>query len=54
MLHIMGVFAPILREFPEMLYQYKQDYIFASSKFEKRFCITATSPAEGVKNLVES
>jgi nucleoside-diphosphate-sugar epimerase len=54
MLQILGVFIPIMREFPEMLYQYEQDYIFDSSKFEKRFGISATSPEKGIKMLVES
>jgi nucleoside-diphosphate-sugar epimerase len=54
MLNVMGLFVPIMREFPEMLYQYQQDYIFDSSKFEKRFGITATSPGEGVKHMVAS
>jgi nucleoside-diphosphate-sugar epimerase len=54
MLHILGVFIPIMREFPEMLYQYEQDYIFDSTKFEKRFGISATSPEQGIKRLVKS
>jgi nucleoside-diphosphate-sugar epimerase len=54
MIQLLGVFVPIMREFPEMLYQYEQDYIFDSSKFEKRFGIFATSPKEGIKRLVES
>jgi nucleoside-diphosphate-sugar epimerase len=54
MLHLLGIFVPIMREFPEMLYQYEQDYIFDSSKFEKRFGILATTPEDGVKKLVES
>lgn len=54
MLHLLGIFIPIMREFPEMLYQYDQDYIFDSSKFEKRFGIMATSPNAGIKSLVES
>jgi nucleoside-diphosphate-sugar epimerase len=54
MLKLLGVFIPIMREFPEMLYQYDQDYIFDSSKFEKRFGIVATPPEEGVKKLVKS
>jgi nucleoside-diphosphate-sugar epimerase len=52
MINALGLFVPIMREFPEMLYQYEQDYIFDSSKFEKRFGINATSPAEGIKRLV--
>lgn len=54
MLHVLGVFVPVMREFPEMLYQYEQDYIFDSSKFEKRFGIVATSPEEGVKRMIKS
>jgi nucleoside-diphosphate-sugar epimerase len=54
MIHLLGLFVPIMKEFPEMLYQYEQDYVFDSSKFEKRFGILATSPNEGVKKLVES
>lgn len=54
MLHILGVFIPIMKEFPEMLYQYDQDYIFDSSKFETRFGIKATPPQEGIKTLIRS
>jgi nucleoside-diphosphate-sugar epimerase len=54
MIKLLGLFVPIMREFPEMLYQYEQDYIFDSSKFEKRFGIVATPPEEGIKRLVES
>ena len=35
-----------------MLYQYENDYVFDSGKFEKRFGIKATDPAEGVRELV--
>jgi nucleoside-diphosphate-sugar epimerase len=54
MLRLLGIFVPIMREFPEMLYQYKEDYIFDSTKFEKRFGIFATPPEEGIRKLVES
>ena len=54
MIHLLGIFIPIMREFPEMLYQYQQDYIFDSSKFEKRFGIMATSPQEGIKKFIEN
>jgi hypothetical protein len=37
-----------------MIYQYEQDYIFDSTKFEKRFGITATAPKDGIKVLIES
>jgi nucleoside-diphosphate-sugar epimerase len=54
MIHILGLFVPVMREFPEMLYQYEQDYVFDSSKFEKRFGIEATAPQDGIRNLIES
>ncbi len=53
MIKILGLFIPIMREFPEMMYQYEQDYIFDSTKFEKRFNIEATTPKEGIKTLIE-
>jgi len=52
MVKLLGMFIPIMKEFPEMLYQYDQDYIFDSSKFEKRFGITATSPHDGVREML--
>ena len=43
---------PLLPNFPEMMYQYEQDYVFDSSKFEKRFGIFATTPKEGVRKMI--
>lgn len=54
MLRILGLFIPVMKEFPEMMYQYEQDYIFDSSKFEKRFGIVATSPKDGIRSMMES
>lgn len=54
MLYILGLFMPELKEFPEMMYQNEMDYIFDSSKFEKRFGISATKPEEGLKIMIES
>ena len=54
LINTLSLFIPVMREFPEMLYQYQQDYFFDSSKFEKRFGITATPPAEGIHQLLES
>lgn len=54
MLYLLGLFIPVMREFPEMMYQYEQDYIFDSSKFEKKFGWLATSPEEGVKVMLEN
>jgi nucleoside-diphosphate-sugar epimerase len=52
MLHIIGLFIPELKEFPEMMYQNEMDYVFDSSKFEKRFGITATEPEEGIRVMI--
>lgn len=54
MIRILGLFIPVMREFPEMLYQFEQDYVFDSSKFEKRFGIMATSPKDGIRLLIQS
>ena len=54
LIKILGLFIPIMKEFPEMNYQYEQDYIFDSTKFEKRFGITATTPKEGIRILIEN
>jgi nucleoside-diphosphate-sugar epimerase len=54
MLRLLGLFIPMMKEFPEMMYQNEQDYIFDSTKFEKRFGRLATSPANGVKEMLRS
>ena len=35
-----------------MLYQYENDYVFDSGKFELRFGVTATAPSVGVKSMI--
>lgn len=54
MMKLVGLFVPVMKEFPEMLYQYEQDYFFDSSKFEKHFGIKATEPKDGIRNLMRS
>ncbi len=54
MIHLLGLFVPVMREFPEMMYQYEQDYIFDSSKFEKQFGWSATPPKDGVRSMIEN
>ena len=49
---IAGLFVPVLKEMPEMMYQYERDYFFDSSKFDKRFKFKTTSYQEGVKLTV--
>ena len=52
LLKIMGLFIPVLKEMPEMMYQYNRDYFFDSSKFDKRFNFKTTTYQEGVKLTV--
>ncbi len=49
LMRMLGLFMPIMREFPEMMYQYDREYIFDSSKFDKRFAFRTTPYAQGVK-----
>ncbi|MEO7425629.1 MAG: NAD-dependent epimerase/dehydratase family protein, partial [Fibrobacteria bacterium] len=50
MMKILGLFMSIMRELPEMMYQYDRDYIFDCSKFNKRFRFQTTTYAEGIKS----
>jgi len=53
LIRIVGIFVPVLKEMPEMMYQYDRDYFFDSSKFEKRFEFIPTTYSEGIKRIVE-
>ena len=37
MVRLMGLFVPVMREVSEMMYQSDRDYVFDSTKFERRF-----------------
>ena len=52
MVWILGYFTPIMKEILEMMYQYKKDYIFDSSKFEKRFGFKPTPYHIGLKEIL--
>jgi nucleoside-diphosphate-sugar epimerase len=52
MLRMVGLFVPFMREMPEMMYQYDRDYIFDSTKFDRKFDFKTTSYAEGVHATV--
>ena len=45
---VVGLFVPVLREFVEMMYQFENDYVFDSTKFEKAFNLQATSYKDGI------
>jgi nucleoside-diphosphate-sugar epimerase len=50
---LLGLFIPVLKEFVEMMYQYENDYIFDSSKFEKAFNIQATEYRVGIAEALK-
>jgi nucleoside-diphosphate-sugar epimerase len=53
MLRILGLFVPVMKEFVEMYYQYEQDYVFSSKKFEERFDFKPSSYQDGIRMIVE-
>ena len=54
LLKILGWFIPVMREMPEMMYQYNQDYIFNSEKFESHFNFKPTPYLEGIKYIIQT
>lgn len=48
----LGLFIPVMREIPEMNYQYDRDYFFDSSKFNKRFNYAPTPNEEAVRKTI--
>ncbi len=44
-----GIAMPLMRELGEMLYQNDHDYVFDSSKFERRFGFTPTPYEDGIR-----
>jgi hypothetical protein len=54
LLKILGWFIPVMREMPEMMYQYNQDYIFNSEKFESHFNFKPTPYLEGIKHIIQT
>jgi len=54
LLFILGLFNKVIMGSVEMYYQYSNDYVFDSSKFEKAFNFKPTSYAEGMKHMSET
>ena len=52
MIRTLGLFVPLMKELVEMYYQYDQDYVFNSDKFEKRFQVSPTSYEEGLDHIL--
>lgn len=51
---LLGLFIPLMREMPEMMYQYDRDYVFNSDKFDTHFDFKVTPYADGIKEIVQS
>lgn len=47
----LGLFMPVMKEMPEMIYQDDRDYFFDSSKFVRRFGMRPTSYKDGIKEM---
>lgn len=54
LVRVMGLFSPLMKELVEMMYQYDRDYVFDSSKFEKRFDFKPTPYADGIKKTIKA
>jgi nucleoside-diphosphate-sugar epimerase len=54
MVWILSFMSPVMKEILEMFYQYQSDYIFDSSKFEKRFGIQPTPYHLGLKQVLQN
>jgi nucleoside-diphosphate-sugar epimerase len=53
-LKIIGIFTPILREMPEMMYQFDRSYNFDSSKFIGKFNFIPTTNIDAVKQTINA
>ncbi|MDA3942981.1 MAG: NAD-dependent epimerase/dehydratase family protein [Bacteroidetes bacterium] len=54
LIKILGWFIPILKEMPEMLYQYDRPYVFDSTKFERKFKFEPTPYVRGIRETVKA
>ncbi len=53
MLTLLGFFIPVLKEMKEMMYQFDEDYLFSSQKYEKMFNDFPTPYEVGLKNTMD-
>ena len=51
-LRLLGLFVPILREMPEMMYQFDRPYQFDCTKFNSKFNFKPTSNLEAVRQTI--
>jgi nucleoside-diphosphate-sugar epimerase len=52
--NLLGLFNPIMREMPEMMYQYDRDYVFNSDKFTNQFAFEVTPYREGKRQIINT
>ena len=52
--NLLGLFNPLMREMPEMMYQYDRDYVFNSDKFTNQFTFEVTPYIEGIREIINS
>ena len=52
-LRLLGLFVPILREMPEMMYQFDRPYKFDCTKFNSKFNYKATTNSEAVRKTID-
>jgi nucleoside-diphosphate-sugar epimerase len=52
MLSILALFIPVLKEFKEMMYQFDEDYLFSSDKYETFFKEKPTSYEKGLETTL--
>ncbi len=53
MLRLIGLFVPILREFPEMWYEFAEPFVVDSSKIQRAFGLRPTPLEESVPATVK-
>ena len=54
MIRLLGIFIPVMKEMPEMMYQYDRDYLFNSDKFNREFEFKPTPYYEGIKAIIHT
>ncbi len=54
LVRLLGLFIPLMREMPEMMYQYDRDYVFNSDKFTNHFDFKVTPYLDGIREIIHS
>jgi nucleoside-diphosphate-sugar epimerase len=53
MMALAGLFVPAAKEIVEMMYEFEKPFVMDSSKFERRFNMTATKTDTAIRNTIE-